>query len=139
MAWRTAAPGGPLCFLLLTIAGCHIAGCNTVLNPFPGGAINQAEAQVVDWAFARDKAILRLETNAASPYSVNVRYVYFRDAPHIDGASRRRWHDNIRQDPAVRVLIDGKLVRAALVEVGYAVPGLLGERSRYRLELKGGN
>ncbi len=106
---------------------------------FPGGALSgQVVTEApVDWSFAED-TFLHLETRPGQPYSVELNYVMKEGQLFVDPAEGRVWFDHIREDPRVRVRLDGKIYPATAVLVGKPgeLPDFPPDRFVYRLDFR---
>lgn len=87
--------------------GAHCGGPVFVL---PGGALaGEVVAEPVrDWSHLPNGAYA-LETRPSDPYSVNTNVVVRDGALYIDPAPERRWAAHIRDDPRVRLRVDGRV------------------------------
>jgi len=70
---------------------------------------------------------MQLETNPAEPYSVNVGYAVIDGNMYIDPAESRRWYQNIKQNPTIRLRFDGKRVVHPATAVAETDPAVLGQ------------
>lgn len=131
---RTRAIHGGLAAVLAALAAL---GCGGPFLMLPGGALRGEPVQeaVSDWSFADDRFI-DLEVRPSDPYSVEINYTVRDGRLYIDPAEGRRWLDYIREDPNVRVRLDGKVyaARAVLVEDPAELEGFEDDRFVYRLE-----
>jgi len=113
------------------------AGCGGPLLFLPGGALHGeiVEAPVTDWSFVEGGPIV-LEVRPSSPYSVHVGCVIRAGRLYIDPAEGRRWLDFIRDDPRVRVRVDGRIyaARAVRVDAPEELAGFEPDRHVYRIE-----
>lgn len=97
--------------------GLLLAGCQTPFLLFPGRALEGETAQTSSFAFAADHGHLVLEVNPASPYSVILRTTVIDGHLYIDAANRRKWGEMMKEDPRVRIAIDGKIYNAVATPV----------------------
>jgi nitroimidazol reductase NimA-like FMN-containing flavoprotein (pyridoxamine 5'-phosphate oxidase superfamily) len=79
----------------------------------PGGELSGEEANASAWSeVVSDSGTLDLETNPGDPYSVRIRFVFREGNVYIDPAEGRRWYQNLKDDPSVRVRIADRIYRA---------------------------
>jgi len=104
--------------LLVTLA-LAAASCGGPFHFIPGGALRGrvVETPVADWSFVTDRWV-HLETRPDDPYSVQVNYVVIDGALYLDASEGRRWLDDIRADPRVRVRFAGNVYPLEAVLVG---------------------
>lgn len=127
----------PLRFLLVLSLG----GCQTPFLIFPGGALNGESAQTESFAFAKSFAVLELETQGETPYSVILRSTVIDGELYIDAAPSRRWARNLEQSREVRIKLGTKIYSGIAHEVKderltrQFLPG----RTLYRIEPVGKN
>lgn len=76
-----------------------------------GGALKGEEVPGLPKALSEGLHFVQLETNPREPYSVNLSVTVIDGALFIDAAEKRRWHDNMRKDPRVRLKVDGLIYR----------------------------
>lgn len=111
--------------------------CGGPMLVFPGGALSgEVVAEPVDdWSFATD-SFLDLETRPDDPYSVELNYVVKDGKLYIDPAEGRTWFDYLREDPRVRVRLDGRVYPLVAVLVGQPgeLEGFDQDRFIYRLD-----
>lgn len=97
-----------------------VAGCGPVWR-IPGGRLfgEVVTEPVDDWSFTHDVTTVALETRPRFPHSVTV--VCFTHGPDLYVPSLRpatkRWPEYVRQNPAVRLQIEGKLYPGRLTRV----------------------
>ena len=98
------------------IAGAALAlgflcGCGGPLGPFPGGMLQGTSASSsANWAEVGEYEICELETNPQAPHSVTVACTIVDGQMYVNaGGSEKPWAKNIRDDPNVRVRIDGQI------------------------------
>lgn len=119
-----------------------VGACGGPIGIIPGGALSGEEASVSAWSeVVSDSGTLDLETDPEDPHSVRIWFVLREGNVYIDPAEDRRWYQNLRADPAVRVRIDGRIYRARAVAVTDPVElqGFDPDRRVQRLELVGGD
>ena len=124
-----------LCVSLLAAA---LLGCGGgPLLMIPGGELRGVvvEKPIRDWSFATDSTV-DLETRPEDPYSVEINYTVRGGELFIDPTEGRRWLDNIREDPRVRVRFGNKVYPARAVLVGRPgeVEGFPSDRFVFRIE-----
>lgn len=110
--------------------------CGGPLLVIPGGAVRGevVTEPVDDWSFATARW-LALETRPDDPYSVDINYTVRDGQLYIDPREGRRWLDHIREDPRVRVRLDGRIYPAMAVLAGRPgeLPGFPADRYVYRI------
>ena len=110
------------------LAGLACAGPMLMV---PGGELGGqvVTERVDDFSFTRD-GVFELEVRPSDPYSVQLNYVVRDGVLHVDPGEGRRWLDYMREDPNVRVRIDGKIypLRAELVGPPGSVEGFPHDR-----------
>jgi hypothetical protein len=120
--------------LALACAAVAAAACEP-LGPIPGGRL-QGEAvreAVSDWSFANPHETIQIETRVEDPHSVTVWCVAHEGRLYIPSRhpEKKRWVQNVQEDPRVRVRVAGKIYvgRASRVtdpaEIEAVVPALL--------------
>jgi len=116
------ACGGPVFF----IPGGELSG-ETVTEP------------VTDWSFVTFR-FADLETFPDAPYSVKVNYIVRGGVLYVDPSEGRRWLDNIRSDPRVRVRFGSRVypLKAVLVGRPGELEGFPEASFIYRLDPRGG-
>lgn len=118
-----------------------VTACGGPLGIIPGGGLSGEEATAGAWSeVVTDSGTLDLETRPEDPYSVRIRFVFRQGRVYIDPAEGRRWYENLRGDPSVRVRIDDRIYRARAVAVSDPdeLRGFEPDRHVYRLELVAG-
>jgi hypothetical protein len=128
---RLQLPCGLLCCSLwLALA------CSGPVGVFPGGELRGelVTEPPASWSFP-ESGVLTLETRAGDPYSVNIGYTTRDGVLYIDPAEERRWLAHLRDDPLVRVRIDGRIypMRAESVGPPGSLAGFPEDRYVYRL------
>jgi hypothetical protein len=122
--------------LVLALGGAG-AACGGPFLMLPGGVLRGevVETPVTDWSFV-DASHIALEVRPTDPYSVNVGYVVRGGRLYVDPAEGRRWLACIRDDPRVRVRVDGRVyaARATLVTDEAERAGFEQDRFVYRLD-----
>lgn len=118
------------CFLLLSACG----------GPFliiPGGKLSGevVDAPVSDWGFV-DETFVDLETNPEQPYSVQLNYIVRDGKLYLDPMEGRKWLEEIRGNPLVRVRFGGQIypLKAVLVGKPGELEGFDEDRFIYRLD-----
>lgn len=97
--------------LLKFFVACLIfvgTGCSGPVWQFPGGALSGEEQRFDLAAISPDGGLFQLETNPQAPYSVNLGYVVVDGNMYIDPTENRAWYQNIKQDPSVRIRLEGE-------------------------------
>ena len=110
--------------VLLALSGCG------PLGPLSGGSLRGPvhTQPVADWAFVDAEATCQLETNPASPHSVNTWCVGIGERLYVPTSmirgpkspSERDWVKNVANDPSVRIRIAGEVYERVAVRVGDA-------------------
>ena len=110
--------------------------CSKPFLTFPGQALQGIESEAASWEFARQFTILQLETRPEDPYSVYLQVIVKNGQLYIDAASQRRWHDHIKQNPAVRIKLGDFIYPASAIQVTAPeeLQGFISGRTIYRLE-----
>lgn len=125
-----------LCLSLLCV-WTGIVACGGPVMMFPGGALSGEEVTApVSWPKLED-GVLELETRPDDPYSVHLGYRVVDGQLMIDPAAGRAWLDNLRDDPRVRVRINGQVMAMRAVLIGdpeHPIQGFEADRFVYRLE-----
>jgi hypothetical protein len=108
--------------LALAAAAVVLAACSTMqpVGWMHGGRLTGEviTAPVEDWSFTRDLKKIQVETNPASPYSVNVWCVAKGPNLWVTAGSRSSdWAQNALADPRVRVRVAGKIYERLAVPV----------------------
>lgn len=105
--WAASSLRLVLASLLAACAG----GCSADWVPFSGGALEgPVAAPPEDWRAVVVDEVIRLESQPADPYSVNLwvipreRWLYV-----FAGANRANWIEHIEQDPRVRLQAGGMI------------------------------
>ena len=95
---------GVLCLLISVV----LVACEGPFLNLPGGALAGTPAPVPDsWAFTDEVSTIKLETNPAEPYSVNIWVVALDDFLYVHaGDNRAEWVANMEADPNVRLQVD---------------------------------
>ena len=103
----------------MLVVVCAIgAACSGPFGPIPGGRLEGFPAPVPSsWDFTSEIETVALETLPADPHSVNVWCLGIGDRLYIPSSmvlgptdpSERRWVQNVRLDPDVRVRIAGQI------------------------------
>ncbi len=101
-----------VCMLVMLLAGCQ-----TPFLTFPGGRLEGDVRHTDNFAFAGSHPLLILEVRPEQPYSVYLRVTVIEEDLYIDAAERRRWHNYIKQSPAVRVQVNGIIYPATAIAV----------------------
>lgn len=121
-----------LLFLVLLVSACG--------GPFliiPGGALSGETIlePVSDWSFVQD-SFVELETNPEHPYSVQLNYIVRDGKLYLDPMEGKRWLEEIRGNPLVRVRFGSKVypVTAVLVGKPGELEGFDSDRFIYRLD-----
>lgn len=118
---------------------CGVVSCGGPVLIFPGGELagDVVSEPVEDWSFA-SPGVLDLETRPEDPYSVSINFIVREGAIYIDPAEGRRWLEHIREDPRVRIRLDGKIypLRAVLVGGPGEIEGFDPTRYVYRLDVR---
>lgn len=86
-------------------------GCGGPLGPLPGGMLQGTSAAPSgNWDEVGEYEICELETNPKEPYSVTVACTIVDGQMYVNaGGSEKPWARNIRDDPNVRLRIDGRI------------------------------
>ena len=119
-----------------------VTACGGPIGIIPGGELSGEEVSADAWSeVISDSGTLDLETDPANPYSVRIGFVFRDGTLYIDPAEERRWYQNLRADPSVRVRLDGRIYRARAVRVTDPdeLQGFDPDRHVHRLELAGGD
>jgi hypothetical protein len=118
---------------------CGVVSCGGPVLILPGGELagDVVSEPVEDWSFA-SPGVLDLETRPEDPYSVSINFIVREGAIYIDPAEGRRWLEHIREDPRVRIRLDGKIypLRAVLVGGPGEIEGFDPTRYVYRLDVR---
>ncbi len=118
-----------------------LTACGGPVFLIPGGELSGeiVTEPVADWSFVTYRFV-DLETLPDNPYSVKVNYMVRGGVLYIDPSEGRRWLENIRSDPRVRVRFGSRIYPLKAVLVGR--PGELEEfpegRFIYRLDPREG-
>lgn len=102
-----------------------MSACSGPLWQLPGGALSGPEQQLNPAQIPAEGSVMQLETNPDDPYSVNVGYVVIGGSVYIDPADSRRWYQNIKSNPLIRVRFNGSQVVYTAVAVAEDDPGML--------------
>lgn len=100
---------------LLVIGGAVILGARWIygpLGPLPGPALAGpvVEEPVEDWSFIDAVKVVQVETSPDAPYSVSTWITRIDDGIYVfAGDDESPWVQNIVQDPAVRIRIEGRI------------------------------
>ncbi len=126
-------------WITLTVLTSLALACGGPVLMIPGGRLtgNVVES-AVDFSFASTAkdAFIDLETRPSAPYSVKINYTVKNGRIYLDPREGRTWLDHIRDDPNVRVRLDGKVypLRAVQVEDPDELEGFSGDRVVLRLD-----
>jgi len=135
---RLAEARGGIALVTLFLA-CGIVFCGGPFLLFPGGELSGevVSEPVVDWSFT-SSGVLDLETRPEDPYSVAINFVVREGKLYIDPAEGRRWLEHIREDPRVRIRIEGGIYprRAVLMGRPGDIEGFDPTRYVYRLDAR---
>jgi hypothetical protein len=124
--------GLPLVFGLVLASACG--------GPFfiiPGGELSGevVDEPISDWGFV-DDSFVDLETDPADPYSVQLNYVVRDGKLYLDPMEGKKWLEEIRASPLVRVRFSGRIypLEAVLVGKPGELEGFDADRFIYRLD-----
>jgi hypothetical protein len=111
---------------LISCLAFALAGCGP-LGPLSGGSLRGPvhTQPVVDWSFVATESTCQLETNPASPHSVNTWCIGIADRLYVPSSmirgpktpSERDWVKNIVANPRLRIRIGGELYERVAVRV----------------------
>lgn len=92
-----------------------ICACSVPMGPIAGGELEGTLTPWPDdWLFTDEIENVLLETNPDDPYSVTVWIVVDNNQPYVAAASTdSQWARNMRENPNVRVSVEGMLYEAA--------------------------
>jgi len=98
---------GPALLLLLVVT----TGCNGPLPFMSGGALEgEVRAAPSAWTFAKNFAVVQLETRPDHPYSVNVAYTLVGGRLYVNaGNTETQWVKNMEANPLVRLRVSEAL------------------------------
>ncbi len=121
---------------LLLMLLCAVAGCDGPFLMLPGGHLVGPEASLSEKAFP-DAGVVELETRPDDPYSVHIGFTLVDGMLLVDPAEERRWYQNLRADPKVRVRFEGDPVVYAARVLPVTDPALIDrfEADRHVLQL----
>ncbi len=119
------APGGTTVSLrkllpaLSAAAALALVACNGPTGFFSGGKLDGESRPVpTDWQLGEPHGIAQLETRSSDPYSVNIAFTVIDGRLYINaGDTETRWVQNIDEDAAVRLRVDGAVYEASAVRV----------------------
>jgi len=105
--------------LLVLTSVTLVCACSGPIGPIAGGKLEGTPtAWPQDWTFTDDVENVLLETNPDDPYSVTVWMVVNDNQPYVAAASAdSRWVLNMRENPEVKLSVEGKLIEAAATDV----------------------
>jgi hypothetical protein len=97
-----------------------LAGCEPV-GPIPGGALSGelVTGPVEDWSLQGEEETIFVETRPSDPHSVTVWCVAHEGALYIPSRDpgKKRWVQNLMEEPAVRLKIAGRIYERRAVRV----------------------
>lgn len=111
---------------LALLAALLLTGCGGPVGPIHGGRLSGPVARLpADLSAFEAAQTVQLETDPASPYSVNTwidvldgRIYLASSLIHgTDEPSQRRWVQNVMRDPRVRLRVDGTVYELRAVRV----------------------
>lgn len=98
----------PLLCIIFALAGCH--GPTGLLPGASLDGMGTTAAAPSDWDFVGESGGIKLETNPAAAYSVNLAYTVMEGRLYINaGGTETQWAKNIAANAEVRLLLDERL------------------------------
>ncbi|MCP3984418.1 MAG: nitroreductase family deazaflavin-dependent oxidoreductase [bacterium] len=106
--------------IVFLFVGCGGGPSELIPGAFalPGGVLSGEQVTIQSWSeVVKEDGVMELETRPSDPYSVRVGFVLKGDSMYVDPSDGRKWHLNMKADPAVRVRIEGRVYPATAVPV----------------------
>ncbi|MCP5066304.1 MAG: hypothetical protein GY946_07020 [bacterium] len=104
-----------------------LVACGGPIGPFSGGQLSGdlGTQPVTDWSFTQEHETVQLEVNPANPHSVNTWCVGLGPALYVPTSmilgptdpDERGWVGFVKQDPNLRIRIDGTVYERTAVRV----------------------
>ncbi len=123
----------------LTVLTSLALACGGPVLMIPGGRLTGNVVESADdfsFTAANKDTSIDLETRPSAPYSVELNYTVKNGRIYLDPKEGRIWLDHIRDDPNVRVRLDGNVypLRAVQVEDPDELEGFREDRVILRLD-----
>ena len=101
--------------------------CTGPIGPLPGGRLSgePGPTLVPDWGFTQEHETVQIEVNPADPHSVNTWCIGLGPNLYVPSSmilgpkdpEERGWIGFVKQDPNLRIRIDGKIYQRRAVRV----------------------